>query len=740
MAGRLRDLETIKFVIRALLMVNNGPTPYGKFLQDYRRTEGHHVPYHKYGCTDCLDFLRTLTDTVHVKQQGSDVLLFPNLDDNAGESVRHVQELIKAQKVEPDREDQRKRPETVRPTRGTELHLPDNVQRNLQSLVSKFMHGICVDALEDAYLREFGTTLNVKHFGFGSLKQALSTVKFFDLVDMPNDKMKVRLQSSNDRPAKMAARGKSPTTDVAKANGHAHSAKSPDVRATGTSLLRDNIQKVLERRTDGIFMSSFSQAYADEIGEPLSVGTMQLVQRWPDLFHIVRPDSSSDFILFPGTLGDLEDSSTEGRSSSSPDNTSDLKYSPVQLPADRTEEYFPVRVSYVGSPGRFAIQPVGADGYDPLSALTREMSELYSSDAGQRYAVVGTRSAVLIGQAYAALYSSVDDNTTWYRARITGVSSLYNVEVELVDFGNHCTVHRSELRKLRDDFLELPVQCARAALAFLRPRGDDWCESAYKCFLQLSADRILMCKVESEEGDTLKVLLCDTNGDEEHFIHDVLVSKGFALCDLPHEQTNGVVEVEREHVTPATGKIDVRLVQLGDGSAIHVIGLRSQDYVASQELSSLVGWREDRVLEELGKKEISLGHLVVRGDQEPELFQKIGAFAPGDTVCLFRASNVADVVNLFNYPSAKVVAEIRRLFEPSKGAESLRGSKVRKRGAVELKQLKKQLAAANDERRQIYSSFGAGAMNLNHVDLLQGIEARITELQKQIDKLCNGSS
>ncbi|CAN7996751.1 unnamed protein product [Ixodes pacificus] len=740
MAGRLRDLETIKFVIRALLMVNNGPTPYGKFLQDYRRTEGHHVPYRKYGCTDCLDFLRTLTDTVHVKQQGSDVLLFPNLDDNAGESVRHVQELIKAQKVEPVREDQGKRPETLRPTRGTELHLPDNVQRNLQSLVSKFMHGICVDALEDAYLREFGTILNVKHFGFGSLKQALSTVKFFDLVDMPNDKIKVRLHSSNDRPAKMAVRGKSPTTDVAKANGHAHGAKSPDVRATGTSLLRDNIQKVLERRTDGIFMSSFSQAYADEIGEPLSVGTMQLVQRWPDLFHIVRPDSSSDFILFPGTLGDLEDSSTEGRSSSSPDNTSDLKYSPVQLPADRTNEYFPVRVSYVGSPGRFAIQPVGADGYDPLSALTREMSELYSSDAGHRYAVVGTRSAVLIGQAYAALYSSVDDNTTWYRARVTGVSSLYNVEVELVDFGNHCTVHRSELRKLRDDFLELPVQCARAALAFLRPRGDDWCESAYKCFLQLSADRILMCKVESEEGETLKVLLCDTNGDKEHFIHDVLVSKGFALCDFPHKQTNGVAEVEWEHVTPATGKLNVRLVQLGDGSAIHVIGLRSQDYVASQELSSLVGWREDRVLEELGKKEISLGHLVVRGDQEPELFQKIRAFAPGDTVCLFRASNVADVVNLFNYPSTKVVAEIRRLFEPSKGVESLGRSKARKRGAVELKQLKKQLAAANDERRQIYSSFGAGATNLNHVDVLQEIEARITELQKQIDKLCNGSS
>ncbi|XP_040067606.2 tudor domain-containing protein 5-like [Ixodes scapularis] len=740
MAGRLRDLETIKFVIRALLMVNNGPTPYGKFLQDYRRTEGHHVPYHKYGCTDCLDFLRTLTDTVHVKQQGSDVLLFPNLDDNAGESVRHVQELIKAQKVEPVCEDQRKRPENVRPTRGTELHLPDNVQRNLQSLVSKFMHGICVDALEDAYLREFGTTLNVKHFGFDSLKQALSTVKFFDLVDMPNDKIKVRLHSSNDRPAKMAARGKSPTTDVAKANGHAHSAKSPDARATGTSLLRNNIQKVLERRTDGIFMSSFSQAYTDEIGEPLSVGTMQLVQRWPDLFHIVRPDSSSDFILFPGTLGDLEDSSTEGRSSSSPDNTSDVKYSPVQLPADRTEEYFPVRVSYVGSPGRFAIQPVGADGYDPLSALTREMSELYSSDAGHRYAVVGTRSAVLIGQAYAALYSSVDDNTTWYRARVTGVSSLYNVEVELVDFGNHCTVHRSELRKLRDDFLELPVQCARAALAFLRPRGDDWCESAYKCFLQLSADRILMCKVESEEGETLKVLLCDTNGDEEHFIHDVLVSKGFALCDFPHEQTNGVAEVEREHVTPATGKIDVRLVQLSDGSAIHVIGLRSQDYVTSQEMSSLVGWREDRVLEELRKKEISLGHLVVRCDQEPELFRKIGAFAPGDTVCLFRASNIVDIINLFNYPSAKIVAEVKRLFEPLKGAESLGGSKVRKRGAVELKHLKKQLAAANDERRQIYSSFGAGATNLNHVDVLQGIEARITELKKQIDKLCNGSS
>ncbi|CAN7996522.1 unnamed protein product [Ixodes hexagonus] len=744
MAGGQRDLENTKFVIRALLMVNNGPTPYDKFVKDYRRTEGRYVPYRKYGYADCLDFLRSLTDTVYVKEHGGNVLLSPNLDDSAGESVRHVQELIKAQKIEPAREDQRARLETVRPVKRAALQIPDNVQRNLQILVSKFMHGIYLDALEDAYHREFGTTLNVSHFGFVSLREALSTVKLFDLVNMPNDKIKVRLHSSNDK-AKMAPRGTSPMKDVAKANGHAHSAKSPDVRMTGASTLRDNVQKVLDRRTDGIFMSSFSQVYADEIGEELSVGTMQLVQRWPDLFHIVRPDSSSDFIIFPGTVADLEDSSTENRSSSNPDNTADFKYSPVELPPEAADGYFPVRVSYIGSPGRFAIQPVSPDGYDPLSALTREMSELYSSNAGDRYAVAGSRSAIVIGQAYAALYSSVDDNPAWYRARVTGVSSVYNVEVELVDFGNHCTVHRSELRRLRDDFFQLPVQCARAAFAFLRPRGDDWCESAYKCFLQLSADRILMCKVEDRKDETLKVLLCDTNEDEEYFIHDVLVGKRLAQCDLPsspapHEETNGVVGAEWKNAAPAAGEIDVRLLRLADGSTVHIIRLRSQDYVSSQELSSLVGWHRDCVLEELRRKEILFRHLVVKKDQEPELFLKIGGFVSGEDVCLFRAANIVDVINIFKYPSTKVVTEIRRLLESVNGAESFGANKVTKGRTTRLKQLKEQLAAANNERRRIYSSFGEGATNMDHVDLLQEIEERITGLREQIEKLCQSTS
>lgn len=727
MACRTEQLVNLKCVIRALLMVNNAPTRYDSFVREYRRREGHYVPYQKYGYPDCLSFLRSLTDTVYVKEQDGGVVLLPNLDGSLGDPVRHVQELISAQKVETPRHNRDVQKRTP-PRKKIEPELPGTVQRNLQTLVSKFADGVDVRILQDAYVTEFGVSLNAQQYGFDSLQECLSKLKFLKLSNGTHGTVRVCLHSSNgwtkESLRQWSTAPLAPSSEISPPGG----VTAGDSMRERFNTLRDNIQRVLERYPDGIFMSRFAQTYADEIGEALTVGTMQLIQRWPELFHITRPNSSGDFIVFPADYVDTSSSSPSEGCAPSSEGDVKLEYTSVKLPEVASESYFPVRVSHIFSPGRFSIQPVALGDQNPLSALMRAMADLYNSHAGDRYTVKVGR--VQVGQVCAVAYS-LDGSPLWYRAIITGVCNLHTLEVELVDFGNHCMVHCTELRHLPKEFLELPVQCAKAALALLCPKAannGEWSESAYKRFRNLSADKILMCRVENRSGDLLLVTLCDTHGSRECFINDILIDEGLA-------------EGEVTQLTPPA--VGIRLIRLSTGASFHVVTIESRDYISSKELSLLLGWSGDCIVEELQKKGIAFTSLLVTSDKHPQLIEMMECTTSrSTTVCLFPADNIVDAVNLFKYPHTEINSEIRQLLlERGSSEMEQAASPVRKKnGKAQLTLLQNEYDTLVDERRHLYLNFSMQEHDLERVDRLQSIEARMESLKKEIDKFSRASS
>lgn len=241
MGDRAKELGDVKCVIRALLVLNNGPTRYVTLMKDYRAQEGRPVPYIRFGFPDCLSFLESLTDTVRVQRTGDDAFISakPN------ESVRHVQALVQAQKAREPAPRPISRPPRERPSAP---QLPEAVLDNILKVMGE--GDVHARVLKDAYYQRFGMSLDVEQYGFDSLEDCLA---------------RVRLATENE-------------------------AGLPQAIAT-----------VLAQYPEGIYMSRFAEAYARERGRPPTLRTIQLVRRWPLLFRVQKPDSSGDYILQPAS-------------------------------------------------------------------------------------------------------------------------------------------------------------------------------------------------------------------------------------------------------------------------------------------------------------------------------------------------------------------------------------------------------------------------------------------------------
>ncbi|CAN7990830.1 unnamed protein product [Ixodes pacificus] len=233
MSSRQEELETVKAIIRALLIADKRTFTVRQFINEYRSSEGQNFPYAKFGHSDPLNFLRSLTDTVQVYQSGSEFYVKPNVT----QDVQHVQNLVSRQKdstSKPTATTQRRYnrftssmmpPQRLGPSllpmqppqrQGPPPRLcpppPPTAQQlrvksNIKELLSTCVDGITLGQLEEMYARKHSTGINYTLFGHASLesfvfslsdvlcalKSSLGVVKIFR---NKNDSDKKLLKSS----------------------------------------------------------------------------------------------------------------------------------------------------------------------------------------------------------------------------------------------------------------------------------------------------------------------------------------------------------------------------------------------------------------------------------------------------------------------------------------------------------------------------------------------------------------
>ena len=105
------------------------------------------------------------------------------------------------------------------------------------------------------------------------------------------------------------------------------------------------------------------------------------------------------------------------------------------------------------------------------------------------------------------------EDNKWYRGKITGAKRGGLVEVHFVDYGNYEILPLARVKKLQAEFLKLPPQAVKCALAKISPTNKDLLsDGVMSRFEELTLDKelVMMADKFDEVSGTFAVVLLDT--------------------------------------------------------------------------------------------------------------------------------------------------------------------------------------------------------------------------------------
>ncbi|XP_069495440.1 RING finger protein 17 [Ambystoma mexicanum] len=212
-----------------------------------------------------------------------------------------------------------------------------------------------------------------------------------------------------------------------------------------------------------------------------------------------------------------------------------LRYSTPLLPQPLAE--ITVAVSYVKNPFDFYVQMV--DTLEYLNVV-KNIQEVYASEDGDNLEIL----CPLKGQACIAMYDH-----EWYRAEVISLPGHREVEVKYIDFGNIAKVNVKNLRKVKDEFLNIPQKGIWCQLAHIEPlmQSPNWNTEVVEEFEKLVCEKPMQCTVISVlEGNKLSVELYDPNplpGKSTTSVNRLLVEANLATLvtgELPSENVHEI--------------------------------------------------------------------------------------------------------------------------------------------------------------------------------------------------------
>lgn len=126
----------------------------------------------------------------------------------------------------------------------------------------------------------------------------------------------------------------------------------------------------------------------------------------------------------------------------------------------------------------------------------------------------------------------------WHRAEVVHpINGDGEVRVYCIDFGTIALVSVMHVKYLLEKYCTVPSQAFRGCLAYIQPIGLRWKREASFYFLSLVPDAMIYAKVEDidYEDQVLRLLLIDTNFENDVQINIALVAKGIAKPMLSKE-------------------------------------------------------------------------------------------------------------------------------------------------------------------------------------------------------------
>jgi len=187
-------------------------------------------------------------------------------------------------------------------------------------------------------------------------------------------------------------------------------------------------------------------------------------------------------------------------------------------------EYFKAFVSAYESPTSFWIQLVTKEATN-LDKMIKEMTEYYKEN---------DKDLLTQGNIGELCIAPFADDEDYYRATITRFNNDRTVDLFYIDFGDKGMVPINSLRKIKEEFKQLPAQAVHCSLPIVSKgtwvwsqEGMDEFETLSKCALWVPLVAKIVDHKETSDGNLPLLQLIDPN-NQEGDISSILVAKGYA--------------------------------------------------------------------------------------------------------------------------------------------------------------------------------------------------------------------
>lgn len=157
-----------------------------------------------------------------------------------------------------------------------------------------------------------------------------------------------------------------------------------------------------------------------------------------------------------------------------------------------------VMICNIIEPNHFFIQLPTHPTYPTLRILDFNMTQLYNTVESPPVPDKLTKGMLVVAKYYdrwvRALIEEPDEN---------GENNL----VRLVDHGGFWTFSNAEMRKIRADYIPLPLQAIEVVLANVKPINDVWPQEAYDVVSQLTTGIVGQAQIEAYSDSTVYISL-----------------------------------------------------------------------------------------------------------------------------------------------------------------------------------------------------------------------------------------